>query len=220
MSSPVTQARILSVNRALVRPNPYKETATTGIDKRPTTSPVLVRAPGNGPDGLGSGLVGDAIGDRANHGGDDQAVYAYAREDLDRWVGVLERDVPSGSFGENLTTEGIDISGAIIGERWIIGDQVELQVTHPRVPCSTFRGWIDQPGWLKTFTQAANPGTYLRVITPGYVTAGDDIIISDRPDHEVTVADMFRALTSEPDRRASTLATVDLSHETPAEAGP
>jgi MOSC domain-containing protein YiiM len=193
MSSP--QARVVSVNIARVRSNPYKEAATTGIDKRPATGPVEVRAPGSKASGRGSGLVGDHIGDRENHGGDDQAVYAYACEDLDYWEGVLGREVACGSFGENLTTEAIDVNGALIGERWIVGDGVELQITDPRIPCSTFRGWIDEPGWLKTFAAAVRPGAYLRVITPGSINAGDPIMVSHRPDDDVSVADVFRAFT-------------------------
>ena len=195
-----------------------KEATTTGIDKRPTSDPVPVRAPGSKADGLGSGLVGDVIGDRANHGGQDQAVYAYAREDLDHWAGILGRALAPGSFGENLTTEGIDINGALIGERWIVGDEVELQITDPRIPCSTFRGWIGEPGWLATFTAAAIPGAYLRVITPGSVSAGDQISVSHRPDHAVTVAIVFRALTREPELLPSILAAADLTEETRAMA--
>ena len=204
----------MSVNLARVRPNPFKEATTTGIDKRPTSEPVFVRAPGTKADGLGSGLIGDAIGDRESHGGDDQAVYAYAREDLDRWANVLGRDLPSGSFGENLTTEGIDVNAALIGERWIVGEGVELQITDPRIPCSTFRGWIAVRGWLKTFTEAAIPGSYLRVITPGSISAGDAITVSHRPDHQVTVALVFRALTLEPGLLPSILAATDLPQET------
>jgi MOSC domain-containing protein YiiM len=219
MSSPPGHARVVSVNIARVRPNPHKRTSITGIDKHPTLRPVHVRAPGTKSDGLGSGLEGDTIGDRAHHGGDDQAVYAYAREDLDHWEGVLGRDLPSGSFGENLTTEGIDINGALIGERWIVGDEVELQITDPRIPCSTFRGWIGQQGWLRTFTESALPGTYLRVITPGDVSVGDAIGVSHRPDHDVTVALVFRALTREPELLPSILEAADLPAETRAMAG-
>jgi MOSC domain-containing protein YiiM len=213
MTPSSTRARVVSVNLARVRPNPFKEAATTGIDKQPTSEPVQIRAPGTRAEGLGSGLVGDSIGDRENHGGDGQAVYAYAREDLDRWASVLGRNLSSGSFGENLTTEGIDVNAALIGERWVIGDEVELQITGPRVPCSTFRGWIDRPSWLKTFTEAALPGPYLRVVAPGSVRVGDAITVSHRPDHEVTIALVFRALTREPELLPSILDATDLPQE-------
>ncbi len=216
--SPSANARVISVNLARVRPNPFKTTSITGIDKQPTLGPVHVRAPGTKAEGLGSGLEGDTIGDRAHHGGDDQAVYAYAREDLDRWERVLGRALPSGSFGENLTTAGIDVNGARIGERWIVGDRLELQITDPRIPCSTFRGWIAERGWLRTFAEAAIPGAYLRVVTPGDVAAGDVITVSHRPDHDVTVALVFRALTLEPELRTSILVAADLPDETRAAA--
>jgi MOSC domain-containing protein YiiM len=205
---------VLSVNVARVMPNPYKQTSITGIDKRPVLGPVHVRAPGTKAGGAGSGLEGDTIGDRAHHGGDDQAVYAYAREDLDDWQRVLGRNLASGSFGENLTTQGIDVNAALIGERWRIGERVELQITDPRIPCSTFRGWIAERGWLRTFTDAALPGSYLRVLTSGDISAGDRIVVSHRPDHDVTVALVFRAFTREPELLASILAAGDLPEET------
>jgi MOSC domain-containing protein YiiM len=203
------RGRLLSVNIANVQPNPYKTADVTGIDKRPASAPVEVRAPGMKDGGAGSGLAGDTIGDRENHGGDDQAVYAYAREDLDRWERELGRSIASGSFGENLTTQGMDVNGALMGERWKIGDEVELEVTSPRVPCSTFRGWMDIPGWLKMFTRAAIPGAYFRVVAPGSVSAGDEIAVSYRPAHKVSVALLFRALTTEPDLIPSVVAALE-----------
>ena len=185
---------MLSVNLAHVRPNPFKDANRTGIDKRPTDEPVQVRAPGSRDGGAGSGLVGDFIGDRSAHGGDDQAVYAYAREDLDRWEVQLGRELGNGSFGENLTTRGVDVNGAHIGERWRIGDDLELEVTDPRVPCATFRGWIDRQGWLREFTLAAVPGTYLRVVTPGTIRSGDRLVVSHRPESGASVAEVFRSI--------------------------
>ena len=217
MSSDVTStavsSAVLSVNLARVRPNPAKrEVKVTGIDKLPTSESVLVRAPGTKAEGLGSGLVGDVVGDRRNHGGDTQAVYAYAREDLDHWETVLGRTLPGGVFGENLTTTGVDVNGAVIGERWRIGE-IELQVTVPRIPCGTFRAWIAERGWLRTFTLAALPGTYLSVVSPGEVIAGAPVTVVHRPAHGVTVAQVFRAVTREPDLLPSILAADELPEE-------
>ena len=214
MSERLADGRVLSVNLARVRSNLWGKAGVTGIDKRPATGPVLVRAPGEKAHGLGSGLAGDAIGDLANHGGDDQAVYVYAREDLDRWQTQLGRELPAGSFGENLTTTGLAVSAAVVGERWQIGDEVELQVTCPRIPCSTFRGWIDERGWLRTFSVAALPGAYLRVVGAGHVRRRDPISVLHRPDHQITVATVFRALTLEPALLPGILAADELPSET------
>jgi MOSC domain-containing protein YiiM len=190
-------AKVESVNLGRPRPNPHKEVGWTGIGKQPTDGPVEVRAPGPKSTGLGSGLVGDFIGDGKHHGGDDQAVYAFQREDLDEWERRLGRELPNGFFGENLTTIGLDINNARIGERWRIGDEVVLHVTAPRIPCATFRGWMGEKGWAKIFTAAGRPGAYLKVITPGAIRAGDPIEVIDRPDHDVTVSLLFKATTTE-----------------------
>ena len=171
----------------------------TGIDKRPSAEPLAVRAPGPRKGGLGSGVVGDSIGNSRHHGGDDQAVYAYAREDLDDWQARLGRDLTNGMFGENITTSGVDLTDCLVGERWAVGDDgLVLEVTSPRTPCKTFSTWLGIPGWIKTFTAAAIPGAYFRVIEPGTMRAGDGIQIIERPDHSVTVGVVFRALMLEP----------------------
>src|ERR1700759_2095151 len=133
--------QVLSVNIGRPRANQWKQsTAVTGIDKRPVREPVLVTAPG--PKGSGEvGLAGDRVYDVKHHGGTDQAVYAYAREDLDSWGDELGRALPNGVFGENLTTEGVAVNQALIGERWLVGDQLLLEVSCPRIPCGTFQGW-------------------------------------------------------------------------------
>ncbi|MEH3141862.1 MAG: MOSC domain-containing protein [Mycobacterium kyogaense] len=172
----------------------------TGIDKRPSAEPMEVRAPGPRKDGLGSGVIGDSICNRRYHGGDDQAVYAYAREDLDHWATELDRELTNGMFGENLTTAGVDVTGTLVGERWAVGsDGLVLEVTSPRTPCRTFTTWLGIRGWMKTFTAAALPGAYFRVVSPGTVRAGDAIEIVSRPDHAVSVGVVFRALMSEPE---------------------
>jgi MOSC domain-containing protein YiiM len=191
---------VLSVNIGQARPIASKS-GMSGIDKRPVEAPVRVSAPG--PKGsAGSGLAGDAVCDRVNHGGDDQAVYAYAREDLDQWQGILCRALAPGSFGENLTTIGVDITGALVGERWCVGEDLVLSVTAPRLPCRTFAVWLEQQGWVRIFTKRAIPGAYLRVVEPGIIEAGDRIEVIDRPPHTVTIGLLFRALTLEPHLRS------------------
>ena len=188
-------ATLLSVNVGRAAASRYTDTGITGIDKRPATEPVALRDPGPGT-GV-SGAAGDAIGDPGSHGGTDQAVYAYAREDLDQWQAELGRPLTNGVFGENLTTSGLDVSRALVGERWQIGDACVLEVTSPRIPCRTFAGWLEEQLWVKRFTQRGAPGAYLRVISPGSVAAGDEIAVIHRPAHEVTIAMMFRALTTD-----------------------
>lgn len=190
--------KLLSVNVGKPRANPWKGLNATGIDKQPVGGPVAVSAPG--PKGNGDvGLAGDRVYDVKNHGGVDQAVYAYAREDLDGWEPELGRPLPNGVFGENLTTSGLNVNDALIGERWRIGSDVVLEVSCARIPCATFQGWLERDGWIKRFTRAARPGAYLRVIEPGDIRADDPIEIVHRPEHDVTVAVVFRAMTIEPD---------------------
>lgn len=186
---------VLSVNIGVPRPTRHSDIGYTGIDKHPATGPVRLAPPA--ADG-GSGLAGDAVCDARHHGGTDQAVYAYAREDLDDWQLRLGRELRSGMFGENLTTSGLDLSTALIGERWEVGG-AELEVSVPRIPCRTFAGWLAERGWVRTFTQRAAPGTYLRVLRAGEVRAGDPVTVLHRPAHDVTVRVVFQALTTRPE---------------------
>jgi MOSC domain-containing protein YiiM len=177
-------ARVISVNRGLtadlvIGGRPGK----SAIDKRPVAGPVAVGQ---------LGLDGDECADKEHHGGFEQAVYVYAREDLDWWTEQLGRELRDGAFGENLTTAGIDVSAALIGETWRVGSVV-AQVTFPRVPCVTFRSWLGEPHWVKRFAAAGRPGAYLRVLTPGSVAAGDDLTVLSRPEQAVTVAESMRA---------------------------
>ncbi|GAB7144471.1 molybdenum cofactor biosysynthesis protein [Mycobacterium riyadhense] len=213
-------SKVLSVNlaRGRTNPDPHARSTLTGIDKVATTDPVMVRAPGPMHGGLGSGLVGDTIGNQKVHGGDDQAVYAYAREDLDAWEAQLQRTLTPGMFGENLTTLGIDVTGARIGERWYVGtDGLVLEVSAPRIPCRTFAAFLDVSHWIRTFTQAAKPGAYLRVISPGKVRVGDVVTVEHRPDHDVTIGLVFRARMSEPELLPRLLAADALSAEIKAD---
>ena len=197
-------ASILSVNLGRPAVDKGKPSNITGIDKQPVEQAEVLAPPSRAvtrrlTPGQRSGMVGDFIGDGANHGGTVQAVYAYAREDLDAFGEAVGRTFPSGGFGENLTTSGLDVTGALIGERWRVGgaDGVELIVTCPRIPCNTFRAFIAERGWLKTFTRAARPGAYLSVHKPGVVHRGDPIEVVFRPDHEVSIGLLFRSQTLE-----------------------
>nr|WP_225438105.1 MOSC domain-containing protein [Candidatus Frankia nodulisporulans] len=147
-----------------------------------------------GPEGLGS----DTICDRRFHGGVDRAGYAFAHEDYAWWIETLGRPILPDNFGENLTTVDLDVTGARIGELWAIGSAV-FEVCAPRVPCRVFAGFWDVPDLIARFTRRATPGAYLRVRTPGEITAGDPITVVHRPDHDITVGLVFRALTTEPE---------------------
>ncbi|MET7286106.1 MOSC domain-containing protein [Streptomyces sp. NPDC005573] len=205
--------KLLSVNLGRPQQVPYTDQAqgVTGIDKRPADGPVQVTAPG--PKGVGgSGLAGDAVCDLRHHGGEHQAVYAFAREDLDDWERELGRPLADGVFGENLTTEGLDVSGALIGERWRIGSGVVLEVTSGRIPCRTFQGHLGESGWVRRFTRKAATGAYLRVVEPGAIRAGDAVEIVHRPDHGVTAALQFRAVTTERELLPRLLDAADALH--------
>jgi MOSC domain-containing protein YiiM len=191
-------AYLISVNAGRPQPTEHSDMNFTAIGKLPVDGLVSITVPG--PKGTeATGVEGDQICDTRHHGGPDQAVYAYAREDLDWWSGVLGRELPGGAFGENLTTAGLDVNGARVGERWRIGDSTELEVCAPRIPCRTFAGWLGERGWIKRYTERALPGAYLRVVRPGRVRAGDSIQVVYAPEHDVTVELMFRALTTESD---------------------
>jgi MOSC domain-containing protein YiiM len=191
--------RILSVNLAVPELSTAKRVGLTGINKKPVDHPVEVRAPGPKTTGRHSGLVGDQIFDVEHHGGDEQAVYAYAREDYDWWQEQLGRNLPGGLFGDNLTTAGVDVNGAVIGEQWRIGDELVLSPTFGRVPCATFQAKMGEPRWVKRFAQENRPGAYLRVVSPGMVQAGDPVEVVERPAHGVTVGRAFRAYLTEPE---------------------
>ena len=183
-------ARVISLNRGraadlLIGGRPGR----TAIDKQPVAGPVAIGA---------LGLQGDECADEKDHGGLEQAVYAYAREDLDWWTEQLGRELRNGIFGENVTTAGIDVSAALIGEIWRMGTVV-VQVTGPRIPCVTFKSWLDEPQWVRRFAAAGRPGAYLRVLTTGGIQAGDDLTVLDAPSQAVTVAESMRAFYGDRD---------------------
>ena len=159
----------------------------TGIDKRPISGSVRFE---------NEQVYGDVIGDKSAHGGYDQAVYAYAREDADWWEQEIALTIENGRFGENLTTQGVDVSAAVIGERWRIGSVI-LEVSQPRIPCRTFAGFWKRPTLIKEFMAAGKPGTYFRIIQEGEIKAGDKIVIIHLPSHGITIADVYAAKNGE-----------------------
>jgi MOSC domain-containing protein YiiM len=157
-----------------VRSGYYHETA---IDKRPVGGPVEVTE---------YGLAGDRQMDRT-HGGLDKAVYAYASEDAEWWSAELGVAIPPGMFGDNLRTRGLDVTSALIGERWQIGDVV-LQVRMPRTPCHNLSLRMGIERFHVRFNASGRVGALLKVLEPGTIEAGADVVVVDRPDHDVTVA--------------------------------
>src|SRR5581483_8334062 len=152
----------------------------TAIWKSPVIGRIAVR---------GVNLAGDDQADREVHGGEDKAVYAYAEEDEAWWCVQLGRPVEGGSFGENLTVAGMELTEAIIGERWAIGSTV-LEVSQPRVPCFKLGARMGDPAFPQQFAAAGRPGAYLRIIQEGELGAGDPIRIVHRPTHGLTVGDV------------------------------
>jgi len=185
---------VRSVNVGTPREAGWAVIGRTSIDKAAVSGPVRVGR---------QGLEGDQVSDTRHHGGPDQAVYAYSREELDWWSAQLGDPLRDGEFGENLTTCGIDVDEAEVGERWRIGTAL-LEVASVRTPCNDFKSWMGRGGhdngaWVRRFAERGRPGAYLRVLDPGVLTAGDLIEVVHRPGHGVTVSIMFRALMGEPE---------------------
>lgn len=179
-----------SVNVAVVRTGAWTgRMGRTGIDKRPVTGPVRVNR---------HGVAGDTICDTGAHGGPYRAAYACAVEDLLWWSAELGRQLRPGCFGENLTTSGLDIHDALVGEHWAIGTAV-FEVTYPRLPCRVLAGFWDVQDLVRRFTERGRPGGYLRVLGEGEVRAGDQVTVVHRPEHDVTLGEAFAALTAKPD---------------------
>ena len=155
----------------------------TGIDKEPVLGPVKLE---------NQGVAGDSVIDRKAHGGFDKAVYAYAREDAIWWEHEIGKSISAGAFGENLTTQGIDLNNCKIGERWRIGSAI-LEISEPRIPCRVFAGFWQRPTLIKDFTEAKRSGAYLRIIEDGVINTGDEIEVIFKPEHEITILDIFEA---------------------------
>lgn len=183
-------SRVLSSNVAFPRRDPGGADRVSGVDKRPQAF-IDVVAPGPNY-GDGSGVSGDVIGDVKHHGGAQKAVYAYEREELDYWGEELGRTFSNGSFGENLTVSGWDLSRVLINQRVRIGT-AELEVSVVRQPCRTFAGWVGEPSWVRRFSRRGRSGAYLRVNVPGRIVPGDEIVLLGTPSHDIDMLTAFRA---------------------------
>lgn len=136
------------------------------------------------------GLEGDYIGNKALHGGEDQAVYLYSLEDNDWWAQTLGREIKPGTFGENLTLADFDSRECRIGDQLHIGELI-LEISAPRTPCSTLAIRMDDAGFVKTFFQAQRPGAYARVVREGGISAGDTISVEKTPHDYSKTLDVF-----------------------------
>lgn len=174
--------QLLSVNAAQPKTIQFNgEEISTGIYKEPLQGEVKVTA---------LGLEGDTIVDTKVHGGLDQAVYLYLKEDYDWWAEQLDRALPPGTFGENLTVSGLGDHSFVIGDRLLIND-IELEITAPRTPCYKLASKMGNSGFVKAFAKAQRPGAYARVIQEGTLKAGDAITLQPTTGNYVSIKEIF-----------------------------
>jgi MOSC domain-containing protein YiiM len=184
-------ARLASVNVGTPRTVTWGGRAvTSAIWKTPVGARVHM---------AGVNLAGDDQADRRVHGGRDKAVYAYAVEDYAWWAGELGPEngieLGPGTFGENLSTEGIDLQSCVVGQRWKIGS-AELEVAQPRSPCFKLGMRMGDAAFVDRFEAAQRCGAYLRIIAAGDVGAGDAIVAGPTPGHGLTIAELARVETN------------------------
>ena len=175
--------QLISVNLGQERTVPKgRGNERTGIYKMPVNDPVAVTR---------LGMAGDAICDAKNHGGPDQAVYVYGTPDYAWWSQELGHTLAPGTFGENLTIDGLESARAAIGDRLTIGTVV-LEVSAPRIPCGTLARRMGDPQFVKRYRAAERPGLYCRVLQEGSLRVGDAVSYAPAPAGAVPVLDLFR----------------------------
>ncbi|MEO1248133.1 MAG: MOSC domain-containing protein [Pseudomonadota bacterium] len=163
----------------------------SGIGKRPVEGAVQIGFVQSGfVHSKGSGVAGDAVCNEKYHGGPDQAVYAYSQDDYDWWADETGRAFPPGSFGENLTIEGMPTDLAV-GDRLLTGVLV-LEVTAPRIPCATLEAALRTQGFAQQFREAERPGAYLRVLNAGAVRRGDSATLLSGAENAPGIVELFR----------------------------
>ncbi len=189
-------ATVISINVGPVREVMHNGRPTrTAIWKSPVTGSVALRD---------NAVEGDSIANLDNHGGPHKAVYAYAVEDSRWWRSEHRRVVLPGAMGENLTVEGIDVSAAQVGDRWSVGSAV-LEVAGPRTPCFKLGLRHDDQDIVEEFRNSLRWGAYLRIITEGAVSAGDEVVVSAESEPTMSVSDVALIYNREPERAAELL---------------
>ncbi|MAI41469.1 MAG: MOSC domain-containing protein [Candidatus Azotimanducaceae bacterium] len=160
---------------------------STGINKRPISDRIIVGA---------LGLVGDAIINTKHHGGPDQAIYLYREEDYRYWSNKLDRDLPPGAFGENITVSGLPAPYLDIGDK-LVFDDLMLEVTAPRIPCSTLAAKMNDKFFPKKFIKAELPGIYCRVLQTGSISKNDKFYIDGYIGDQINTNEFFGDLLRE-----------------------
>ncbi len=195
-------ARVLSVNVGGPTETLWHgRSVRSAIWKAPVTGPVRAR---------GVNLVGDAQADRQAHGGPDKALYAYGAEDLEWWSGQLGLELGPGTMGENLTTSGLDLSEAVVGERWQVGTVV-LQVTQPRIPCYKLGIRMGDDRFPERFAEVRRHGVYLRILAEGALQAGDEIQVVARPAHGFRAVEVAHIFYDQHQRAGELLGVAELA---------
>ena len=181
--------RILSVNTGEIELLPEGKSKTkTGIYKYPRKGSVHVGE---------THLEGDHIANKKHHGGPDQAVYLYSAEDYAWWEKELDSELPFGTFGENLTVASFDGRQPRVGDIWHF-EQVVLQMTAPRIPCSKLAARMEDPAFLKRFVQVNRGGAYARVLHTGPVAAGEQGRLEPAPEGAPYIDEIFALWHSSP----------------------
>jgi MOSC domain-containing protein YiiM len=175
--------KLISINIGKERTQQRRDyVETTGIYKMPVSGPVEIKS---------LGIDGDAICDMKHHGGPDQAIYVYGGADYEWWSQELGREIPPGTFGENLTISDLSSADFNVGDSLYIGG-VTLQVTAPRIPCGTFATRMQDPQWVKKFRKSGRPGLYCRVLGEGVVNVGDEVRVEKYTGTTLSISQMYR----------------------------
>ncbi|HSO12297.1 MAG TPA: MOSC domain-containing protein [Anaerolineales bacterium] len=175
--------KLLSINIGKERAQQRKDyIETTGIYKMPVNEPVEIKS---------LGIDGDAICDKKNHGGPDQAIYVYGGADYAWWSQKIGKELAPGTFGDNLTVSDLESANFNAGDILHVGE-VTLQVTAPRIPCGTFATRMQDSQWVKKFRAAERPGLYCRVIKGGVVKAGDEVSVEKYTGATISILQMYR----------------------------